>query len=87
MSLTTDQIKERVDAIIKGHFGVSEDVEPASSLYDQFDAVDIDALELVMALEEEFDTELSNYDDWECDNNPEEITPEMLYGFVGEYEL
>jgi acyl carrier protein len=52
-------IEERVKKIIVEQLGVKEeDVNPAASFVDDLGADSLDTVELVMALEEEFDTEI-----------------------------
>ena len=52
-------IEERVKKIIAEQLGVKEeDVKPAASFVDDLGADSLDTVELVMALEEEFDTEI-----------------------------
>ena len=52
-------IEERVKKIIIGQLGVKEeDVKSAASFVDDLGADSLDTVELVMALEEEFDTEI-----------------------------
>ena len=53
------EIAERVKKIVVEQLGVSEDeVKPESSFVDDLGADSLDTVELVMALEEEFDTEI-----------------------------
>jgi acyl carrier protein len=52
-------IEERVKKIIVEQLGVNEDeVTPEASFVDDLGADSLDTVELVMALEEEFDTEI-----------------------------
>jgi len=52
-------IEERVKKIVVEQLGVSEDeVKTESSFVDDLGADSLDTVELVMALEEEFDTEI-----------------------------
>ncbi|WP_375058438.1 acyl carrier protein [Zobellella sp. DQSA1] len=52
-------IEERVKKIIVEQLGVKEEeVIPAASFVDDLGADSLDTVELVMALEEEFDTEI-----------------------------
>ncbi len=52
-------IEERVKKIVVEQLGVSEDeVKNESSFVDDLGADSLDTVELVMALEEEFDTEI-----------------------------
>lgn len=52
-------IEERVKKIVCEQLGVKEDdVNPSSSFVDDLGADSLDTVELVMALEEEFETEI-----------------------------
>ncbi|HUA78777.1 MAG TPA: acyl carrier protein [Dyella sp.] len=52
-------IEERVKKIVVEQLGVKEDeVQPNSSFVDDLGADSLDTVELVMALEEEFETEI-----------------------------
>ena len=51
-------IEERVKKIIVEQLGVKEEVKPEASFVDDLGADSLDTVELVMALEEEFDTEI-----------------------------
>ena len=52
-------IEERVQKIIGEQLGVNpEDVKPAASFVEDLGADSLDTVELVMALEEEFETEI-----------------------------
>jgi acyl carrier protein len=52
-------IEERVKKIVVEQLGVKEDeVNPTSSFVDDLGADSLDTVELVMALEEEFETEI-----------------------------
>ena len=52
-------IEERVKKIVIEQLGVNEDqVVPAASFVDDLGADSLDTVELVMALEEEFETEI-----------------------------
>ncbi len=56
-------IEERVKNIIIEQLGVKpEQVVPAASLIDDLGADSLDTVELVMALEEEFETEIPDED-------------------------
>ncbi|WP_221795063.1 acyl carrier protein [Oceanobacter mangrovi] len=56
-------IEERVKKIVCEQLGVKEDeVKPASSFVDDLGADSLDTVELVMALEEEFETEIPDED-------------------------
>lgn len=52
-------IEERVKRVVKDQLDVAEqDIKPESSFVDDLGADSLDTVELVMALEEEFDTEI-----------------------------
>ena len=54
-----EQVQEKVNAIIVEQLGVKpEEVKPESSFIDDLGADSLDTVELVMALEEEFKTEI-----------------------------
>ena len=56
-------IEDRVSKIVVEQLGVKEDeVKLASSFVDDLGADSLDTVELVMALEEEFDTEIPDED-------------------------
>ncbi|MBM95190.1 MAG: acyl carrier protein [Oceanospirillaceae bacterium] len=56
-------IEERVKKIVAEQLGVKEeDVKPESSFVDDLGADSLDTVELVMALEEEFETEIPDED-------------------------
>ena len=58
-----ESIQERVNKIIVEQLGVSEDqVKPEASFMDDLGADSLDTVELVMALEEEFNTEIPDED-------------------------
>ncbi|HEX4880832.1 MAG TPA: acyl carrier protein [Porticoccaceae bacterium] len=55
--------KERVIKMVAEQLGVKEeDVKPDSSFIDDLGADSLDTVELIMALEEEFDTEIPDED-------------------------
>ncbi|MEC7095512.1 MAG: acyl carrier protein [Pseudomonadota bacterium] len=65
-------IEDRVKKIVAEHLGVKEDeVSNESSFVDDLGADSLDTVELVMALEEEFDTEIP-------DEEAEQITTVQL---------
>ena len=56
-------IRERVIKMVAEQLGVKEeDVKPDSSFIDDLGADSLDTVELIMALEEEFDTEIPDED-------------------------
>ncbi|MAT52354.1 MAG: acyl carrier protein [Porticoccaceae bacterium] len=56
-------IEERVIKMVAEQLGVKEeDVKPDSSFVDDLGADSLDTVELIMALEEEFDTEIPDED-------------------------
>jgi acyl carrier protein len=56
-------IEERVKKIVAEQLGVKEeDVKPAASFVEDLGADSLDTVELVMALEEEFETEIPDED-------------------------
>ena len=61
--MNTEEVFERVKAIIVEQLGVAEaSVEMESSFIDDLGADSLDIVELVMALEEEFDMEIPDTD-------------------------
>ena len=61
--MSTDEVFEKVKAIIVEQLGVAEaSVEMESSFIDDLGADSLDIVELVMALEEEFDMEIPDAD-------------------------
>lgn len=59
--MTTASVEERVRQIVVEQLGVKEDeVTAASSFVDDLGADSLDTVELVMALEEEFDIEIED---------------------------
>lgn len=56
-------IEERVAKMVAEQLGVKgDDVKPASSFVEDLGADSLDTVELIMALEEEFDTEIPDED-------------------------
>ena len=65
-------IEDRVKKIVAEQLGVKEDeVQPSASFVDDLGADSLDTVELVMALEEEFETEIP-------DEEAEQITTVQL---------
>ena len=65
-------VEERVKKIVSEQLGVkAEEVKPSSSFVDDLGADSLDTVELVMALEAEFDTEIP-------DEEAEKITTVQL---------
>lgn len=61
--MSQDEIFEKVKKIIVEQLGVSEDsVTPEASFIDDLGADSLDIVELIMALEEEFDLEIPDED-------------------------
>ncbi len=61
MSLTRDEVLVKVKGVIVDQLGVSEDeVVDGASFTDDLGADSLDTVELVMALEEEFGTEIAD---------------------------
>jgi acyl carrier protein len=60
---TPEEISERVKSIIVEQLGVSlEEVTPQASFIDDLGADSLDIVELIMALEEEYDMEIPDED-------------------------
>lgn len=60
---TAEEIAERVKSIIVEQLGVSiEEVTPAASFIEDLGADSLDIVELIMALEEEYDMEIPDED-------------------------
>ncbi len=71
-SLNMSSVEERVAKIVVEQLGVKKDeVKPESSFVDDLGADSLDTVELVMALEEEFETEIP-------DDEAEKITTVQL---------
>ena len=63
MSLTQEEVFEKVKSVIVEQLGVSEDIVNLEASYtDDLGADSLDTVELVMALEEEFGTEIADED-------------------------
>ena len=61
MALTEEQVYEKIKAVVVEQLGVSEDeVTKEASFTDDLGADSLDTVELVMALEEEFGTEIAD---------------------------
>lgn len=68
-------IEERVIKMVAEQLGVKEDdVKPDSSFVDDLGADSLDTVELIMALEEEFDTEIPDEDAEKLSTVQEAIT-------------
>lgn len=60
---SSEEIAERVKSIIVEQLGVSmEEVTPEASFIEDLGADSLDIVELIMALEEEYDTEIPDED-------------------------
>ena len=63
MTLTQEEVFEKVKSVIVEQLGVSEDIVTLEASYtDDLGADSLDTVELVMALEEEFGTEIADED-------------------------
>ena len=63
MTLTQEEVFDKIKSVIVEQLGVSEDeVTQEASYTDDLGADSLDTVELVMALEEEFGTEISDED-------------------------
>ena len=63
MTIQTNEIESRVKKIVVEQLGVKEDeVKNDASFVDDLGADSLDTVELVMALEEEFETEIPDED-------------------------
>lgn len=63
MTTNTSEIEARVKKIVVEQLGVKEDeITPVASFVDDLGADSLDTVELVMALEEEFETEIPDED-------------------------
>lgn len=63
MTTNTTEIEARVKKIVAEQLGVKEDeITPDASFVDDLGADSLDTVELVMALEEEFETEIPDED-------------------------
>lgn len=61
--MTEDEVYNKVKAVVVDQLGVSEDEVSREAAYvDDLGADSLDTVELVMALEEEFDTEIPDED-------------------------
>lgn len=58
MSISVNEIETRVKKIVSEQLGVKEEVTLDASFVDDLGADSLDTVELVMALEEEFETEI-----------------------------
>lgn len=63
MALSKEEVYQKVKSVIVEQLGVSEDeVTLEASFTDDLGADSLDTVELVMALEDEFDTEIADED-------------------------
>lgn len=63
MTTNVEEITRRLKEIIAEQLGISEEeILPEASFVDDLGADSLDLVELIMALEEEFDTEISDED-------------------------
>ena len=63
MAADAQQLTQRLKEIIAEQLGISgEEIVPEASFVDDLGADSLDLVELIMALEEEFDTEISDED-------------------------
>ncbi|MFT4694413.1 MAG: acyl carrier protein [Francisella sp.] len=61
--MSTNEVYAKVNSIIVEQLGVKEEnLKPEASFIDDLGADSLDTVELVMALEEEFDTEIPDED-------------------------
>lgn len=61
--MSANEVYAKVNSIIVEQLGVNEeDLKPEASFIDDLGADSLDTVELVMALEEEFDTEIPDED-------------------------
>tara|TARA_A100001388_G_C28337995_1_gene297599 strand:+ start:124 stop:372 length:249 start_codon:yes stop_codon:yes gene_type:complete len=61
MTVTKDEVYEKVKSVIVDQLGISEEeITMESSFTDDLGADSLDTVELVMALEEEFSTDISD---------------------------
>ena len=61
--MSSDEIAERIKSIIVEQLGVSlEEVTPEASFIEDLGADSLDIVELIMALEEEYDVEIPDED-------------------------
>lgn len=73
-----EQIINRVNAILKEQLYLHDEIKPADSLADDLGADSLDMVEIIMALEEEFNIEIP---DEECYKAPCAVG--RIYEYVG----
>ena len=61
VALTRQEVADRINATIKEWLGVPiADIKPESKFYDDLGADSLDAVELIMAVEDEFNIEMTD---------------------------
>ncbi len=58
----SDDVKERVRSLVKSQLQLEEDFEDSAAFIADLEADSLDAVELIMGLEEEFDIEIPDED-------------------------
>lgn len=67
--INNDTITKRLNKVVADHFGVQEEtITPSSSLVSDLGADSLDLIELVMAVEEEFEIEITDEEGDNVDN-------------------
>ena len=75
--MSTNEVYAKVNSIIVEQLGVKEEnLKPEASFIDDLGADSLDTVELVMALEEEFDTEIPD------ENNEKIKTVKDVYDYI-----